>query len=170
MATDKDPLDNLREAQNQSRAHRQQAGELFAAHAREDDPDKKRVLLEEAKQENEKADGFDKKAGKLLARFSPGKEGEAETAQKESYTDRRSWYLPGTVADDKLLQVEEANQGSLAGNLMKYAGRSLVERDGAALAWTKDKAKAVVARFGRTPDQSPAREKAHDKPRGLEKA
>lgn len=154
----------------QAAFHRRRAGELYAAHAREEDADKARSLLDEAKQENEKAEGFEDKAKKLLERFSPAREGEAETAQKDGYTERRSWVLPGTVSDDALQQVEEANHGTLAGNILKYAGRSVIERDGAAVTWTKDKAKAVFRRFGKSPDQAPAHAKAHEKPQGLEKA
>ena len=65
-------------------------------------------------------------AESLIERFGPPLE---LSKERERAVRDRAWYLPGTVADDKMQQLEESqNQGAgLLGQATKYAARSVLD-------------------------------------------
>ncbi len=114
--------DEHREATEAAAKHRQQAGELYAQHRSEGRDE----LLDQARQEDSKAAHFEEKArgggGQKKDTFQ--RDGEAS-----GDTERRAWYAPGSVADDKLLSFEEAKQGGILDQVTLYAARSVFDKD-----------------------------------------
>lgn len=112
-----------REASEAAASHRQRAGELYAQHRSEG----KDELLTQAREEYAKATHFEEKA--------QGAQGgqKQDTFQRDGEaagdSDRRAWYEPGSVADDKMLQFEEAKQGGILDEVTKYAARSVFDKD-----------------------------------------
>ena len=103
--------DEHREATEAAAKHRSQAGELYAQHRSEGRDE----LLDQARQEDGKAAYFEEKAqggGQKKDTFQ--RDGEAS-----GYTERRAWYAPGSVADDKMLSFEEAKQGGILDEVTK---------------------------------------------------
>lgn len=181
MARD-NKLDEYREAVSRAQEHRQNAGELFAEHAREKDETRQESLLSHAKHENELADQYEKTASELLEHDeSDHTLGQEQTEQGDptDFGSKRAWFEPGSVADDVLLQFEEANQGSLIGNVLEYAGRSMFDKEHRAfegakmlksLASAPMKAAGAAYRGARSVNQSlQGREQSsHDRNPGLE--
>lgn len=68
------------------------------------------------------------------------------TRDGEADLDRRTWYKQGSVADDRLQQLQEAEQdGSLFGQLVNYAARSALDKEHRTFEGAKLAGKAVAA-------------------------
>lgn len=132
-------------------SERTKAGERFVEAAQEGDEHRKGELLGQAREALGKAEALDR-------------EGEAEAADKPTYTERRDWRLPGSVSGDILQSFQEAEKdGSLLGQLVNYAARSATERDGKAWQWTKEGANAVLSHFGKDAGQHQEADRGKDK-------
>lgn len=170
MASAEDRKREAQQAQDTANHHRRRAGELYMAHRQNGDDH----TLSQAKQEAEHADSWQRKAEALqtsrewdpdsakqkksdapaktqkapAAKRKEPERGEAEEAESSSWSSRRAWYLPGSVADDKILQAEEAQQSGLLDQLGKYAARNTFDKQFRTFENPKHAAKAV-ARGGR---------------------
>lgn len=111
--------DEYQEARQAAAQHRQRAGELYAQHRSEG----KDEALKEAREETARADQLEDTAKNARAKDTFQKDGEAA---KDS--DRRTWFEPGTVADDKMQQFEEAREGGILDQVTKYAARSVFDK------------------------------------------
>ena len=141
---------------------------------REDDEQRKSELQAEANEDLSRAEELEREAAEGIGEQSvdrerlendpeaqtPQHEDEAEAAASDAYTDRRGWVLPGTVSPDLQQQMTEAREGgSLMGQAVAYAARSLQERDGKSWQWSKEAGKAVLDKFGKNRNQLPEQSK-----------
>jgi hypothetical protein len=124
----------------QATHHRQLAGELFAQHRREGGEE----LLDRAKSENAKANAWEHKAMGISPRQEDSFQRDGEAAGD---SQRRAWYEPGSVAEDKLMQFEEARQGGILDQVTRYAARSVFDKEHRTFDGAKQVGKAVSAPF-----------------------
>lgn len=124
----------------QAAEHRRRAGELFTQHRREGGDE----LLTRAKEENEKAAHWEGKAQAAGPKKQDAFERDGEAAEDSK---RRAWFEPGSVADDKLMQLDEASQGGILDQVTRYAARSVFDKEHRTFDGAKLVGKAVSAPF-----------------------
>lgn len=172
--------DEQRRAQARAQADHQRGRAQTAEHqADRAETDHDRARFEgEARDAHAQADQHDREAEHSASADDPSKEQEA--AERN-----RAWYLPGSVAQDELQQMEEAGQGpGLLEQSVKYAARSAVDaardgvheksiagRIGAALSRGEqgeqelpDNAADIVERYGAAAPEADAQEQTLDRP------
>ncbi len=120
------------DALGRAQGHRQKADDLQKLHSQEPDETKREILLSQAKEEKEKAEASDRRAKEILEQGesgqNPKQDGQAQS-DPTANPSKRTWYEPGSVADDVMQQVSEASQDSIINNVLKYAARSVFDKD-----------------------------------------
>lgn len=112
-------------AQAHAAQHRRRAGEHFIEYHHTGDD----AALGRARQEIELAERWERRASQAPQLQTKSGRGEAEEAGASAYTGRRAWILPGTISDDPLQQLQEANQSGLLGQLVTQATRSVFDKE-----------------------------------------
>ena len=120
------------EAERMAASHYRQAGDDFREFRQSGDE----AALVRANEEIGRADAWEAKAKSGFER-----DGEADPS-----TSRRTWYKKGSVGDEPLQQLQEAEQdGSIFGQLVNYAARSVVDKEHRKFEGAKLTGKAVAA-------------------------
>lgn len=124
-------------ARAESDHHRAQGRDLELRADRAGDNQQGKQLRSQAEEETRLANHFEEEAARYLDEWRgisqpSGEKGadeqtEAELTEDEEAKLRRAWYLPGSVADDPMLQLDEAGAGGLLEQVAKYAARSISE-------------------------------------------
>lgn len=120
-------LQDCATAQAEADAHRSAARRLEIGAAESPEPEKTMAAAREATRLGEEAE---RRAADLLEeyeRLAAEEQVEEASPEQEAASLRRAWFLPGSVAEDPMLQFEEAQHGGILVLTAKYAARSVFD-------------------------------------------
>lgn len=126
----------LSRARTESDHHRALAEDLELQASATGDSQQRKQLRSQAHEAFQLASHFEEEAARHLEEWRSSqpsrergaeKKTEAELTEDEDSKLRRAWFLPGSVADDPMLQLDEAGTGGLLEQTARYAGRSILD-------------------------------------------